>query len=149
MNNKDIKAMEGHIWNYVVNKKEFDAPEYVSYFTFLKVPTFCFNGSFAHSWHSLNQLQELATRNGFPTVLKEFPRITEHVLVAFPSLCSSILIKHIPNCINWVYARLLGKPGQLTQCSVTLFLGQIALEVHSLELYSRSFILLKNRWWSH
>ena len=52
--------MNEHIWNYVVNKKVLNKPEYVLYFRFFKVATFSFDSfffdSFAHSWHSLNQL---------------------------------------------------------------------------------------------
>ncbi|CAJ0968220.1 unnamed protein product, partial [Ranitomeya imitator] len=42
---------------------------------FFKVATFCFDDSFAHSWHSLDELQEVVTGNGLPTILKEFPEM--------------------------------------------------------------------------
>ena len=48
MNTEDIKAMKEQIWNYVVNKKELNKPEYVLDFRFFKAATFCFD-SFAHS----------------------------------------------------------------------------------------------------
>ncbi|CAJ0934187.1 unnamed protein product [Ranitomeya imitator] len=32
---------------------------------FFKVATFCFDDCFAHSWHSLDELQDVVTRNGF------------------------------------------------------------------------------------
>ncbi|CAJ0931543.1 unnamed protein product [Ranitomeya imitator] len=32
---------------------------------FFKVATFCFDDCFAHSWHSLDELQEVVTGNGF------------------------------------------------------------------------------------
>ena len=35
------------------------------YFRFFKVATFCLDDSFAHSWHSLNQLNEVVTWNAF------------------------------------------------------------------------------------
>ena len=35
----------------------------------------CFDYCFAHSWHSLHELHEVVTWNGFPTVLKEFPEM--------------------------------------------------------------------------
>lgn len=57
--------MKEHIWNYVTNKKVLNKPEYILYFRFFKVATFCFDDSFAHSWHSLNQLHEVVTWNGF------------------------------------------------------------------------------------
>ena len=46
--------MKHHIWNYVVNKNVLNKPEYLLYFRFFEVTTFCF----AHSWHSLNQIHE-------------------------------------------------------------------------------------------
>ncbi|CAJ0916993.1 unnamed protein product [Ranitomeya imitator] len=42
---------------------------------FLKVATFCIDDCFAYSWHSLDELQEVLTGNGFPTILKEFPEM--------------------------------------------------------------------------
>lgn len=57
--------MKEHIWNYVVNTKVLNKPEYILYFRFFKVAIFCFDESFAHSWHSLNQLDEVVTWNGF------------------------------------------------------------------------------------
>ncbi|CAJ0964107.1 unnamed protein product [Ranitomeya imitator] len=52
-----------------------------SYKWFLKVATFCFDACFAHSWHSLDELQEVVTGNGFhftvlPPVL--VPRHSEY-----------------------------------------------------------------------
>jgi hypothetical protein len=35
------------------------------YFRFFKVATVCLDDSFAHSWHSLNQLHEVVTWNAF------------------------------------------------------------------------------------
>ena len=49
INTEDIRTMEEHIWNYVVNKKVLNKPEYVIYFRFFKVATFCFDDSFANS----------------------------------------------------------------------------------------------------
>ncbi|CAJ0957300.1 unnamed protein product, partial [Ranitomeya imitator] len=56
-------------------------------FRFFKVATFCFDDCFAHSWHSLDELPEVVTGNGFPTILKEF-RDALHLLALLPSLCS-------------------------------------------------------------
>jgi hypothetical protein len=35
------------------------------YLRFFKVATFCLDDSFAHAWHSLNQLHEVVTWNAF------------------------------------------------------------------------------------
>ena len=35
------------------------------YLKFVKVATLCLDDSFAHSWHSLNQLHEVVTWNAF------------------------------------------------------------------------------------
>jgi hypothetical protein len=35
------------------------------YLRLFKVATLCLDGSFAHSWHSLNQLHEVVTWNAF------------------------------------------------------------------------------------
>ena len=39
---------------------------YVLYSILFKVTTFCFDDSLAHSLHSLSQLHEVVTWNGFP-----------------------------------------------------------------------------------
>lgn len=57
--------MKEYIWNHVVNKKVLTKPEYVLNFRFFKVATIFFDDSFAHSWYSLTQLNEVATWNGF------------------------------------------------------------------------------------
>ncbi|CAJ0951890.1 unnamed protein product [Ranitomeya imitator] len=45
---------------------------------FFKVAIFCFDDCFAHSWHSLDELQEVVTRNGFHfTVAKTIKRYKE------------------------------------------------------------------------
>ena len=49
MNTEDIQTKKEHIWKYEVNKKS----------------TFCFGDTFEHCWHSLNQLHEVVTWNGF------------------------------------------------------------------------------------
>jgi hypothetical protein len=64
----------------VLNKSK-----YILYLRFFKVATFCLD-SFAHAWHSLNQLHEVVIWNAFSTVVKQFPH-AEHLLAAFPSLC--------------------------------------------------------------
>ncbi|CAJ0960556.1 unnamed protein product, partial [Ranitomeya imitator] len=42
---------------------------------YFKEATFCFDDCFAHSWHSLDELQEVVTGKGLPTILKEFPEM--------------------------------------------------------------------------
>ena len=49
----------------MIEQKGLYKPEYVFYFGFFKVATFCFDDRFAHSWHSLNQIHEAVTWNGF------------------------------------------------------------------------------------
>ena len=46
-------------------KEKSVKPEYVLYFRFFKVATFCCDDSFAHSWYSLNHLHEVVAWNGF------------------------------------------------------------------------------------
>jgi hypothetical protein len=53
-------------------------------FRFFKAATLCLDDSFAHAWHSLNQLNEELFSNS----LEEVPTYAEHLLSAFPSLCS-------------------------------------------------------------
>ena len=59
------------------------------YFIFFKVTTLCLDDSFAHSWHSLNQLHEGVTWNAFPTVLKEFPHMLSTCWLPFFTLRSN------------------------------------------------------------
>ena len=51
---------------YCSNQKIFQ--QIKIYLRFFKVATLCLHESFAHSWHSLNQLH----LDAFPIVLKEF-----------------------------------------------------------------------------
>ena len=62
-NSEDVKTMKKHIWNHVVTRKVFK--QIKIYFTLFKVATLCLDDSFAHSWHSLNQLHEVVTWNAF------------------------------------------------------------------------------------
>jgi O-antigen ligase len=39
--------------------------KYILYLRFSRVATLCLDDSFAQSWHSLNQLQEVVTWNAF------------------------------------------------------------------------------------
>ena len=50
-----------------------------------KVATLCLDGSFAHSWHCLNQLH----LECFSNSLEGVPTYAEQLLAAFPSLCDS------------------------------------------------------------
>jgi hypothetical protein len=43
----------------------FNKSKYILYLRFFKVATLCLDESFAHSWHSLNQLHEVITWNAF------------------------------------------------------------------------------------
>ncbi|CAJ0940719.1 unnamed protein product [Ranitomeya imitator] len=65
---------------------------------FFKVATFCFDDCFAHFWHSLDELQEVVTRNGLPTVLKEFP---EMLSTCWP-FCLHSAVQLTPNHLDWV-----------------------------------------------
>ncbi|CAJ0939290.1 unnamed protein product [Ranitomeya imitator] len=65
---------------------------------FFEVATFCFDDCFALSWHSLDELQEVVTGNGLPTILKEFP---EMLSTCWPfCLHSAVLLT--PNHLDWV-----------------------------------------------
>ena len=73
--------MKQHIWNHVVSKQALKKSKHMRFF---KVATLCLNGSFAHTWHSLNQLH----LECFSNIIEGVPTFTEHLLTAFPSLCS-------------------------------------------------------------
>jgi hypothetical protein len=62
----------------VLNKSTF-----ILYLTFFKVATLRLDDSFAHSWHSLNQIKLECFFNSVKGVLT----YAEHLLAAFPSLC--------------------------------------------------------------
>ena len=51
------------------------------YFRFFKVATLCLDNSFAHSWHSLNQLH----LECFSNRLEGVSTYAAHLLAAFPS----------------------------------------------------------------
>jgi hypothetical protein len=72
--------MKSNIWNNVVTKKR---KQIKIYFRFFEVATRYLNDSFAHSWHSLNQLH----LEWFSNRLEGVPTYAEHLLAAFPSLC--------------------------------------------------------------
>jgi hypothetical protein len=61
---------------------------------FFKVATLRLDVSFAHSWHSLNQIHEEC----FPKSLEGVPTYAEHLLAIFSSLCGQL----IPNHLNWI-----------------------------------------------
>ena len=52
-------------------------------FRIFKVATLCLDDSFAHSWHSLNQLHLECFSNSHEGVLTYY----KHLLAAFPSHC--------------------------------------------------------------
>ena len=64
-------------------KKELNKSKYILYLRFFKVATLWLDESFAHSWHSLNQLY----LECFSNSLEGVPTYAEHLLAAFPSLC--------------------------------------------------------------
>ena len=57
--------------------------KHIIYFRFFKVATLCLDDSFAHSWHSLNQLH----LECFSNSLEGVRTYAEHSVAAFPSLC--------------------------------------------------------------
>jgi hypothetical protein len=62
----------------VLNKSK-----YILHLRFFKVAKLCLDDSFAHSWHSLNQLH----LECFSNRLEGVPTYAEHLLAAFPSFC--------------------------------------------------------------
>ena len=83
---------------------------------FLQIAMLCLDDSFAHSWHSLNQLH-LECLEGVPT----YP---EHLMTVFSSLCG---LTH-PKPLQLVEVGGFWRPGHLMQHSITLFLGKVALK---------------------
>ena len=73
--------MKYDILNHVETIKVFK--QIKIYFIFFKVATLCLDDSFAHSWHSLNQLHEECFSGSLGV-----PTYAEHLLAAFPLLCS-------------------------------------------------------------
>ncbi|KAM4015129.1 NXPE family member 4-like [Anomaloglossus baeobatrachus] len=65
---------------------------------FFKECTFCVDYCFAHSWHFLDELQEVVTGNGLPTVLKKFP---EMLSTCWP-FCLHSVVQLTPNHLDWV-----------------------------------------------
>ena len=47
------------------NQKSVKQSKYILYLRIFKVATLCLDDSFAHSWHSLNELHEVVTWNAF------------------------------------------------------------------------------------
>ena len=76
--------MKLYTWNHVVTKKVLIISKSILYLRFFKVATLCLDDSFAHSWHSLNQLH----LECFSNSLEGVPTYAEHLLMSFPSLCS-------------------------------------------------------------
>ena len=52
-------------WNHFIIKKVLNKSKSILYLRFFKVATICLDDSFAHFWHSLNQLHEIFTWNAF------------------------------------------------------------------------------------
>ena len=75
--------------------KQKSAKQMQIYFRFFKVATLCLDDSFAHSWHSLNQLH----MECFTNSLEEVVTYAEHLLTAFPSLCGPTHPK--PSQLGW------------------------------------------------
>ena len=53
------------MWNHVVTKKVLNKSKYILFLRFFKVANLSLDDSFAHSWHSLNQIHEVVTWNAF------------------------------------------------------------------------------------
>ena len=83
------------ILNHVVTQKVLNKSTFNLCFRFFKVATLCLDDSFAHSWHSLNQLH----LECFPNRLEGVPTYTGHLSVAFPSLCGPTHPK--PSQLEW------------------------------------------------
>ena len=47
------------------NQKMLNKSKYILYLRFFKVANLCLDDSFAHSWHSLNQLHDVVPWNAF------------------------------------------------------------------------------------
>ena len=62
--------------------------KHILYLRFFKVASFFLDDSFAHSWHSLNQLH----LECFSNSLEGDPTYADHLLAAFPSLSQVISI---------------------------------------------------------
>ena len=121
----------GIIYGIIYITKKCETTENMSYCRFFKVATFCFDYCFAHSWHSLDELQEVVTWNGLPTVLKEFPERCLALVGPFAfCLRSSSPLNHL----DWVQVWWLWRPGHLAQHPITLLLAQIALDAFSVTL---------------
>ena len=68
----------------MVTKKVLNKSIYILDFRLFKVATCCIDDSFAHTWHSLNQLH----LEWFSNYVEGVPTYDEHLLAAFPSLCA-------------------------------------------------------------
>lgn len=75
--------------------KMFNKQEYILDFRFFKVATFCFEDSFAHSWHCLTQRYEVVTWNSFPTVLKEFPEALSTCCLIFLNSAVQLIANYL------------------------------------------------------
>ena len=62
------------------NQKSVKQIQIYLYFRFFKVANLCLDDSFAHTWHSLNQLHLECFSNSL------VPTFAEHLMAAFPSL---------------------------------------------------------------
>ena len=65
---------------------------------FFKVATLRLDDSFAHTWHSLNQLHEELFSNS----LEGVPTYAEYLLAAFPSLCGPTHPKPSQLSLGWL-----------------------------------------------
>ena len=75
------------------------------YFRFLKVATLCLDDSFAHSWHSLNQLHLECFSNSFEVV----PTYAEHLWLLFLHSAVRLNLNHL----DLVEGGGLWRPGHL------------------------------------
>jgi hypothetical protein len=79
-------------------------------FRFFIVTTLCLDDNFAHSWHSISQLH----LECFSNSLEGVPTYAEHLLAAFPSLCSPTHPKQSQ------FGILLGSPFAVAKAAATL-----------------------------
>ncbi|CAJ0940276.1 unnamed protein product, partial [Ranitomeya imitator] len=92
---------------------------------FFKVATFCFDDCFAHSWHSLNELQEVVTGNSLRTIVKEFP---EMLSTCWP-FCLHSAVQLTPNHLEWVQSAInAARTAALTDSSEVSFRSQRSWE---------------------
>lgn len=91
-------------------------------YLFIHFHFFILQSSHLFLWrHTLNQIHEILTRNGFPIVLKKFPEVLSTCWL----LCLHSAVQLIPNHLSWVTVRWWWRPGHLSLRSITLLPGGV------------------------